>query len=103
MTLADHLDSTYFPHEEPNGVLVLEPATDMSVAQAAHLTLPTADRMRIQEFLDDPSTAAAGGNHARRVRRRRDWMKIQRDSPLFCVGHPLNFERVSNSHHRLPR
>lgn len=38
-------------------MLVLEPATDMSVAQGAYLALPTAHRAHIDEFLDDPSTA----------------------------------------------
>ncbi|MEM6107405.1 hypothetical protein AAHS21_14350 [Mycobacterium sp. 050272] len=57
VTLVGHPDSAYFLHEEADGVLVLEPATDMSVAQAAYLALPTAVRARIDEFLDDPSTA----------------------------------------------
>lgn len=66
VTLAGHPDSTYFLHEEPDGVLVLEPVIVMSVAQAAYLALPTADRARIDEFLDDPSTAVK-----RTYRRRR--------------------------------
>lgn len=57
VTLVGHPDSTYFLHAQADGVLVLEPATDMSVAQAAYLALPTAVRARIEEFLDDPSTA----------------------------------------------
>ncbi|BEL41815.1 hypothetical protein [Mycobacteroides abscessus] len=66
VTLAGHPDSTYFLHEEPDGVLVLEPAIVMSVAQAAYFALPTADRTRIDEFLDNPSTAVK-----RTYRRRR--------------------------------
>ena len=57
VTLAGHPDSTYLLHEEPGGVLVLEPAVVMSAAQAGYLALPTADRARIDEFVDDPSTA----------------------------------------------
>ncbi|MEN4476582.1 hypothetical protein [Mycolicibacterium cosmeticum] len=57
VTLAGHPNSTYVMREEPDGVLVLEPATDMSVAQATYLVLPTADRAHIDEFLDNPSTA----------------------------------------------
>lgn len=64
--LAGHPDSTYFLHEEPDGVLVLEPTAAMSVAQAAYFALPTADRVRIDEFLDDPPTAVK-----RTYRRRR--------------------------------
>jgi len=58
VTLAGHPDSTYLIREEPDGVLVLEPAVVMSAAQASYLALPTADRARIEEFVDDPSTAA---------------------------------------------
>lgn len=47
-------------------MLVLEPAIVMSVAQAAYFALPTADRTRIDEFLDNPSTAVK-----RTYRRRR--------------------------------
>lgn len=56
-TLAGHPDSTYLLHEEPDGVLVLEPAVLMSSAQASYLALPTADRTHIEEFVADPSTA----------------------------------------------
>lgn len=58
VTLAGHPDSTYMLHEEPDGVLVLEPAVVMSAAQASYLALPTTERTRIEEFLDDPTTAA---------------------------------------------
>ena len=57
VTLVGHPDSTYLLHEEPDGVLVLEPAVVMPAAQASYLALPTADRARIEEFVDDPSTA----------------------------------------------
>ncbi len=57
VTLVGHPDSTYLLHEEPDGVLVLEPAVVMSSAQASYLALPTADRARIEKFVDDPSTA----------------------------------------------
>ena len=57
VTLVGHPDSTYLLHEEPDGVLVLEPAVVMSAAQASYLALPAADRARIEEFVDDPSTA----------------------------------------------
>ena len=57
VTLAGHPDSTYLMHEEPGGVLVLEPAVIMSAAQAGYLALPAAERARIEKFVDDPSAA----------------------------------------------
>lgn len=57
VTLVGHPDSTYLLREEPDGVLVLEPAIVMSAAQASYLALPTSDRARIEEFVNDPSTA----------------------------------------------
>ena len=57
VTLVGHPDSTYLLREEPDGVLVLELAVVMSAAQASYLALPTADRTRIEDFLDDPATA----------------------------------------------
>ena len=48
-------DSTYYPGEEPDSLSTPEPV--MPVAQATYLALPPADRERIDEFLDDPSTA----------------------------------------------
>lgn len=57
VTLAGHPDSTYLLHEEPGGVLVLQPAVIMSAAQASYLALPAAARARIEEFVGDPSTA----------------------------------------------
>ena len=57
VTLVGHPDSTYLLREEPDGVLVLEPAVVTSAAQASYLALPAADRARIEEFVDDPCTA----------------------------------------------
>ncbi len=57
VTLVGHPDSAYLLHEEPGGILVLEPAVVMSAAQASYLALPPADRARIEEFVGDPSTA----------------------------------------------
>ncbi|APA78476.1 MULTISPECIES: hypothetical protein [Mycobacterium] len=57
VTLVGHPDSTYLLREEPDGVLVLQPAVIMSAAQASYLALPTADRTRIEDFLDDPAAA----------------------------------------------
>jgi hypothetical protein len=56
-TLVGHQDSAYLLREEPDGVLVLEPAVVMSAAQASYLALPNADRTRIEEFLSNPATA----------------------------------------------
>lgn len=57
VTLAGHPNSTYLLHEEPDGVLVLEPTVVISGAQASYFMLPTVDRARIDKFLDDPSNA----------------------------------------------
>lgn len=57
VTLVGHPDSAYLLHEEPGGVLVLEPAVVMSAAQASYLALPPTTRTDIEEFLDDSSTA----------------------------------------------
>ncbi|MEY8018910.1 hypothetical protein [Mycobacterium servetii] len=52
--LAGHPDLTYFLHEEPDGVLVLEPVIVMSGAQAAYFALPTGDLRSHRRVLRRP-------------------------------------------------
>lgn len=66
VTLVGHPDATYLLHEEPSGVLVLEPAVVMSAAQASYLALPVEERERIENFAANPSGAVKRAYSRRR-------------------------------------
>lgn len=68
VTLAGHPDSTYFLHEEPDGVLVLEPTAAMSVAQSHR---PPTSRSRLPTVCVSTSSSTTPSTAVKHTYRRR--------------------------------